>query len=358
MPIARAALFLDYENLVATLKKRTADAHHPYGRPPKLDFERLVAFLESRFGALGRSDFIAVANFSHYNRQAGGLNRVATTIHVASFLPRQERRRRQSSPGKRYVYKNYADMRLAMEIGKHLATRPADVYLLCTGDGAFAAVARALQQAGKRVVFILPQPEMADSALLHDFEWLDYAEIEATFPLEEPEPEAPATPPTPEPDEVDRFCDVLATLRRALTTAIPVDLMLAIYGPERGQQLLNKAQGQGRIDLWDNPEGIRCLSLQSERLSGVVQKMSTRPEVAEQARLLRLIAEIAHRHRPRDRATWRRHLHAQGLTNRQAKALLTRLMELGILETAHLDQPRLTPERVLRLLQPDQRDPA
>jgi len=351
MPIARVAFFLAYENLFTTLKRRTADRRNPYGRPPKLDFEQMVAYIETHYGSLRKADFIAVANFSHYNRQLGGLNRMATTIHVESFLPREERRRRQSSPGKKYVYKDYADMRLALEVGKHLASRPADVYLIGSGDGAFAAVARALIQTGKRAIFLIPSAEAADSALLHDFEWIEYESIAAEFPKEEPEPEPTPEPTPPAPDEVDRFCETLAALRRELTTAIPVDLMIAIYGPQRGEELIRKAQGRGLIDLWDNPEGLPCLSLQSERLHGLVQKMTTRPEVAENARLLATVARIAaDAPRHMDIPAWRRSLRGQGYSTKQAKAILQHLIDLGILDYAHLNHPNLSLESVLRFL--------
>lgn len=358
MPSNRVALFLDFENLYTALKKRASGRQHPYGLPPSLDFEQLAAYIEAHYGVLRKADFIAVANFSHYNRQAGGLNRVATTIHVSSFLPRQERKRQQSSPGKRYVYKNYADMRLALEVGRHLASRPADVYLLGSGDGSFAAVGHALQQAGKRVVFLIPYAEAADSALLYHFEWLAYEEIAATFaPEPEPEPEPAlenATDIPSPPDPVDRFCDTLATLRRELTTAIPEDLMIAIYGPQQARTLIHKAQGSGRIDCWENPEGIRCLSLQSERLHGLVQRMSTRPEVAEAARLLADIARLAATDTPpRDLPAWRRALRQRGMSTHQAKRLCRQLLDLGILVHGRMHQPHLTVDTVLRFLRAD-----
>ena len=142
----RVALFLDFENLYATLKRRTKGPEHPYGLSPKLDFERLVAYIEEHYGTLAPEDFIVVANFSHYNPQIGGLNRVATVINAQSFMHPRVRRQRQRSPGKRWVIQNYADMRLAFELGRHVSTRP--VYF---GLVNAAVLALAYDRAAKRV---------------------------------------------------------------------------------------------------------------------------------------------------------------------------------------------------------------
>jgi len=156
----RVALFMDYENFHSTLQKRTSTLRHQYGFSPHLDFRQLVDFIEAHYGPLARRDFIAVANFTHYDRQKGGLNQVATLINVDSFEPRTVRRRKQKTAGgRKYVIPNYADMRLAYEVGRHVQYSPADLYILASGDKAFVAVAQALHEAGYPLYFLLADPD-------------------------------------------------------------------------------------------------------------------------------------------------------------------------------------------------------
>ncbi len=350
----RVALFLDFENLYNALKERARrrDPRHPYGESPFMDFGQLVAYIEENYGTLAREDFIAVANFTHYNPQKGGLNRYATVIDAQSFLGPQVRRKRQRSRGKKWVIHNYADMRLAFEVGRHVATRPADIYMLGSGDEAFTAIGRTLRELGFPVVFLVADPDApsTDANIRAEFDLLDFL---VTQREPEPEPEPAATAAEAEDDEVAQFCATLSELRRRLRTGIPVRLMEALYGPAKAAELVRKAQGRGLVDLWDGPTGIRCLSLQEERVLGTVQKIPTRPGVARAAEILATVVEIAAQApRDADRAFWRRALRERlGLSSKAAKALLERLLTLGVLRDGWMTRPRVTVETVVALSQ-------
>ncbi len=352
----RVALFLDFENLYNALKDRARrqDPRHPYGASPFMDFGQLVTYIEENYGTLAREDFIAVANFTHYNPQKGGLNRYATVIDAQSFLGPQVRRQRQRTRGKKWVIRNFADMRLAFEVGRHVATRPADLYMLGSGDEAFTAIGRTLREMGLPVVFLVADPEApsTDANIRTEFDLLDFLVTQHEPP---PRPEPPSTAAEEPPDAVAQFCATLSELRRQLSTGIPVRLMEALYGPQRAGELIRKAQGSGRVDLWEGPTGIPCLSLQEERVLGKVQKMATRPGVARAAAVLGAVVEIAAQApRDADRAFWRRALRQRlGVSSKAAKGLLERLLSLGVLRDGWMTRPRVTVETVLTLSQED-----
>lgn len=356
MPLyERVALFLDYENFHATLQKRTRTLRHRYGFSPQVDFLQLVDFIERNYGPLARRDFIAVANFTHYDPQKGGLNKVATLVGVDSFKPRSERSREQSSGGKKHVVKDYADFRLAYEIGKHVQERRADLYIIASGDGGFASVGRALEREGVAVLFLLAAPQLAAIIIKEGFRWFDF---DRTQTPPEPAPAAPVkeTPAAPRrekaKDEMQALQETLSALRRALSAGVPLDLLKALLPAGRAEALIRKAESQGLIDRWEAPEsGAVCVSLRSERLFGKVQPIPTRPEVAGGARQLYLIRQIAADLPEATRAAWRRALKNRlGLSNRQAKALLQTLFDIGILRPADLRSPRLTLETALIFL--------
>ncbi len=356
MRMPRVALFLDFENLYTTLKRRTAGTRNPYGYSPRMDFPALVRYIEERYGTLAPEDFIAVANFTHYNPQLGGLNRVATVIDAQSFMGSQVRRRRQRTHGKKWVIRDFADMRLAFEVGRHVATRAADIYILGSGDEAFTALGRTLRDMGFQVIFLVADTTSAstDANILEEFDVIDFL---VTQPVPEPEEEEPSgraeNTAKEHADPTDALVELIATLRRRLRTGIPVNLVVALLGVERGARLLDQASGQGRVDVWDSPEGVRCVSLQQERVFGQVQKMAVRPAVAEAARVFFAVASVASGERPArpDRAFWRKALRRQlSLSNKEAKALLQRLLSAGVLHDAHLHRPRLTVETLERFL--------
>ena len=348
----RVALFLDFENFYQTLKNRTVGRGGPFGTSPHLDFEQLVAYIEENYGDLAREDFIAVANFTHYNPQIGALNRVATVIDAQSFLHREVRQRKFGRhKGKKYVIPNYADMRLAFEIGQHVATRPADIYILGSGDDAFTAIGRTLRNKGFDVVFLAADPDSPSISLhIHaEFDLLDFA---VTQREPEPEPEAPLPTPQQEADQAEALAALVGDLRREFSTAIPVALLEALLGPEEAAEAIRRAQGAGKVDLWESPSGVPCISLQSERLYGKIQPMESRPAVVHTARLLAALHRIA-RQAPlhADRPYWRRALREHlGLSNREAKRLLQRLLALGVLADGRMTRPYVTLEAVRALV--------
>ncbi len=349
--MSRVALFLDFENFYQTLKRRTVGRHGPFGASPRLNFEHLVDYIEENYGHLAREDFVVVANFTHYNPQIGGLNRVATVIDAQSFLSRSARQQQFGRhKGKKFVIRNYADMRLAFEVGRHVATRPADIYILGSGDHAFTAIGRTLRNMGFDVIFLAADPDSPSLSLQiqTEFDLLDFAVTQR-----EPEPE-PAAPPTPqeEADQAEALAALVGNLRREFSTAIPVALVEALLGPEEAAEAIRRAQGAGKVDLWESPSGVPCISLQSERLYGKVQPMESRPALVETARLLAAVHRIARDAPPTaDRPYWRRALRARlGLSNRQAKGLLQRLVALGVLTDGRMTRPHVTLDAVRALL--------
>ncbi len=352
----RAALFLDFENIYNALRRQMPGAQAlPYGRPPKLDFERLVRYVEGHYGRLAKEDFIVVANFSHYNAQLGGLNRVATLIDAQSFLHPHARRRRQPSPGKKWVIRNYADMRLAYEIGRHVSTRPADVYIIGSGDESFTAVGRVLRSQGREVVFLVASVDLVaeDSNLRMEFSLFDFITAGAVRFEAEPEPEDAEGPAKREEEDVERLLALLSRLRQTFQCGVPVMLVRALWRHETPwDEVLNQARGRGRVDLWQDPDRhITCLSRREERLYGRVHPIPVRPDVAHTARIFDALARLQRRApRDADRAFWRRELReALALSSRKAKALLHALVDLGILRDGHLAHPRLTVETAVAL---------
>ncbi len=346
----RVALFLDFENFYTTLKRRTIGQRGPFGASPHLDFEQLVAYIEKNYGNLAPQDFIVVANFTHYNPQIGGLNRVATIIDAQSFQSRRARQHRFGyGKGKKFVIRNYADMRLAFEVGRHVETRPADIYMLGSGDEAFTAIGRTLRGMGFPVVFLVADPDSpsVDFNIREEFDLLDFAVTQR-----EPEPEPPPAEIASRLDEEEALVALIGDLRREFSTAIPVALIEAILGPTKAQEALRKAQGRGQIDLWESPSGVLCVSLQSERLFGKVQVMESRANLVAAAQVLVAVHRIAQTAPPHaDRPYWRRALkQALGLSNRQAKMLLQTLLQLGVLADGRMTQPHVTLDALRAIL--------
>ena len=84
----RVAIFMDYENLISTLKHKSQKGNGDFGVSSPINFEAFANYISANFGSLEKSDFIVAANFAHYNQQLGGLNRIATLIDVDSFEAR------------------------------------------------------------------------------------------------------------------------------------------------------------------------------------------------------------------------------------------------------------------------------
>lgn len=351
----RAAVFLDFENLVSTSKNLSRRGVGDYGSSPELDFAAFVQHVESQYGSLVKEDFIAAANFSHYNAQLGGLNRWATLLEVDSFEPRSVRQQEQTSAGKRHVIQQYADMALAFAAGIHAARQPADVYIFITGDKSFAAVAAAIRdQFQKQVVFFLPDPNQSASVTLKE-RFLCFP-----FSAAQPEPAAVEPEPAPEPTPVpalenpsNQVKPLVTYLRSELRTAIPADLVRAVLGPAGAQKLLDRARSEEQIDLWHNEQGVECVSSRAERLFGKLQIMESRPSVVEAARILLAVASAGEsRQPPGTRADWRRCLkESAGLSNTAAKQWLERLLEHGILRDRAITRPLITRANLTALIQ-------
>ncbi len=326
----RVALFMDYENFYTGLKDRSGP--NPHGIPPTLDFVQLVDFVERQFGHLAPEDFIVAANFSHYDPQKGGLNKVATLLDLDTFLPPGLRGRWQPWRGRHHVLKNYVDMRLALEIGRHLALRPADLYLIASGDGDFVAVAHAIQEQKRDVYFLPPDIEKTAREIRAQFTCYDAPSIflKTEPALPQPEPDEPADP-------TETVCTLLGELRREFSVGIPLDLLKVLLPPEQATAWVKKAYGQGKIDYWAAPNmpDVQCVSLRSARLQGKIIPLATRPELAYSARVLMTLVQHSAGMTPSHKA-WRQVIKRQlGLSNKKAKQLLDDLIACGMLDAAY-----------------------
>lgn len=352
-PQCRVALFVDYENLHTALQKRTVSADSRFGLAPKIDFAALVEVLRQRYGQLSKGDFVVVANFTHYDPQKGGLNQLATLVNVDSFENRLARRQMQTTPGKKHVVDNFADMRLAFEIGQHAALRPADLYILLTGDKAFVAVAHILHDQGHRVLFIVPDPDNAALLIKDGFEWVAFAEVHpANHPAPVSETARPPALPTPTRDEVGPLLEAISAFRQTFTSPVPEAFVRAVLG-EHAESALKKAFGQGKIDQWQDPNGVPCVSRREERLGGKVVIMASRADLVTRANHLWAVARIAQA-KPKEasRAQWRRELSAQAqLSVSQTKAVLDTLFQLKVLRDGQLHTAFITLAQALAFVQ-------
>jgi len=353
----RAALFLDFENLISTLKRKNAQGAGGFGEMPQLDFEALIAYVEENFGSLEQTDFIAAANFTHYNQQTGGLNRLATLVRLDSFEPRSVRSKEQHSPGKRHVVSNYTDMALAFEAGRHAATPPADVYLFVSGDADFAAVGQMLKDRySRQVVFILPDADMAAQILKEGFTCVAFSDTQKPGPPSAGEGIPVATTMTAQASsQEDPFAELpqwVGALRREFRTAVPADLMRAMLGPRRAQRLLDHARSREVIDLWKNDSGVECISLHRERVVGRVVKMETRPVILRCGRVLMAAAlESEAQKVPLGPAEWRKVVKSGfAFSNAEAKEWVELLYAAGILRHGHVGSLKLTLPAVVQFL--------
>lgn len=351
-PQRRVALFVDYENLHSALQKGASTSANPFGAAPRINFGALADAIEQRYGALNRGDFVVAANFTHYDQQKGGLNQLARLVNVDSFENRLARRQTQSTPGKKHVVKNFADMRLAFEIGQHAALDPADLYLLLTGDKAFAAVAHILLEQGHRVLFILPDLDNAALLIKENFEWVAFADLHPAETRSAPSPvTAPPEPNAPAPDELAGLMEAISAFRQTFSAPVPEAFVRAVLGP-RADELLNKGTGRSKIDRWQDATGVACVSKRDERLVGKVVILPTRPELVSRANRLWAVARIAQAGlKDASRAQWRRELSAQAnLSVAQAKAVLETLFELKILREGQLHTAHITLAQALEFV--------
>lgn len=350
-PNYRAALFIDLENLYTTLKNLNKQGQGDYGASPSIDFAALADYINRNIGTLTKEDTFAAANFSHYNRQWGGLNQYANLIEVDSFLPSTLADSKKTPDGKKFVVHNYSDMALAYHIGRHASRNPANIYVFITGDGAFTAVADQLVQSGRQVQFILPDPDSASYILKERFLCIPFNETQP-----EPAPSRPAQPAASLKKKAKPYrkaVQIVKDLRREFSTAIPQSLVKAAIGPSSADRILNHARSEEVLDLWQSENGIDCVSLAQERLYGKVQVMEPRPVFARAANVLFAVALLAESDTPPlARADWRRSLKTSLETSSaSAKQWLQLLLDCGILLDSQIGQPDLSLTKLKHFMQ-------
>lgn len=351
----RVAIFMDYENFFNSLKKLNQTLKNVYGYAPKMDFQAFVDAVEREYGVVQPEDFIVVANFTHYDGQKGGLNQVATLIDVDSFEDRATRSELQNSPGKKYVIDNYADARLAYEMGIHFASRPADIYIIASGDKFFMAPAEALQASGANVYFLVTDSAKTAISIKRQFHTILFSDMQPDLKMNKPKPEIKETvvEQSAEEDTVEHYCVILTKLRRDLHSGIPSTLILSFFEAERAKKLMNKAQGEGKVDFWESDIGVQCVSLQEERLFNTVQKMGIREGLSEKSELLYLlrIAE-AQNEKMETLADWRKGLlQLTDYSSREVKKWLQRLQDAGILLHYDYKKVDMSYEKVIKFIE-------
>jgi hypothetical protein len=346
----QAAVYMDYENFFYALQKRYAVVKSQTGFLPKMDFSQMVEYINEHIGFLQRGDFLAVGDFDKFDAQKTGINKLATLVN---FEPGKDLKRSIDVTGdeKRGSTKNLNDMRLAFEVGYHTALHPVDVYILATNDKAFTPVAQALQKHGRQVIFILPDPDKAPGSIKDNFECLDFEMTQKRGDKGDNLSIETATK-LADSDPVEPLCQALSSIRREFTTAVPVTMIKAIFGSVISERLLIKGQGQGRIDFWDDPAGIKCVSRSEERVVGKVIVMVCRPDFARACDLLYQIVLIAESGKYPTPSEWRRALQEQAnLSSKEAKELFTSLIDVDILRHGDLGKARLNLTKATRFLQ-------
>lgn len=353
----RAALLVDYENLISTLKHQSQTGNGDFGTAASLiDFEALVGYIRKNYGSLTKEDFIVAANFTHYNPQLGGLNRLATLIELDSFEAREFRSKNQNSAGKRYVVENYADMALAFEAGRHAALHPADIYIFITGDKAFSAVASLIYQKYQREVrFIFPNPDSAGIILKERYIWQSFSETQAISHPPAPDKNDLTSEEIPvkiQSDPADQIRELIAALRKEFSTAVPTNIVRAALGPSNAQRLLDRSRTEEKIDLWQSDAGIECISLIEERLYGKIIRMETRPTIAAAANILLAAAQTAQSFpKPASRADWRKAIKQNtGISSSESKKWLEILFQSGILRNQQIGVPLINQTTIICFL--------
>ncbi len=250
--------------------------------------------------------------------------------------------------------KDFADMQLAFEIGQHAAANPADLYMIASGDKAFSAIGRALQKKGFPVLFLFAYPDQAAVILKEEFTWIDFLNTQHGHGEEQEDTKKPTeeNDSSTKSDAVDVLCHVISVLRQEFSTSIPLTLIKAIYGSEKGYHLVQTAQSRGRVDQWDDPNGITCVSRHEERMFNKVVPITTRPDFAvrsENLYKIRMVMESGLKEPTR--AEWRRALKEQGeMSVKDAKQLLNTLLEEGILRDGNLGSINLPIETIIKFL--------
>jgi len=345
----RCALFVDFENLYISLKRQDQDEKGSNRSTLHIDFDYLVKSIDRTYGALEPGDFFLSANLSRFGQALSGIDRYATLINLddpGTGLTGDQKLRRTAG---NFSIKNYACMTLAFEAGKHVEKNPTDFYLFVGTDASLAAIARALRDRHHRQVeFLLPAPEKA-TVLKALFPCRPFMDFQPQPGKKVPSEEGAALGVISQRDPTLRLLELLSSLRREFSTAIPVDLLKAMLGPASSQRLLDRARTESKIDLWKNDAGIQCVSRYEERVVGKVVKMNTRPAMAQAAKILFITASASENLKlPVSRADWRKILKREGsFTNAEAKFWLEQLFEQGILKDGIRGRLKLALEDVI-----------
>lgn len=351
----RTALFIDYENLINTLKSHHAprvQEGSPAGVVPQLDFGRLIEEVQKRYGNLDAEDIIAVGDFHRHSRQSSRLGQIAHLVDINVYESHPARGQTTTKPGAKAFARNAGNVTLAYHVGLHVGRRPADIYLLLSGDSALATVADELLRLGKQVVFIIPEGSPS-SILAERFHCLPLAEM---CPIEPPQPQVKEMADS-SPGEIsspgEEIISALSALHREFPgSGIPSALLRAMLGPAQAQRLLHRARSENWIDLWKDPSGIECASLASMRLGGRAVIMPVRPTLRLAAEVLLEVAKAAEAsHKVWTRADLRKLIKASGdFSHHEAKRWLEMLLGAGILRDAALNRPDFRLEKVLSFL--------
>ncbi|MCD4753503.1 MAG: NYN domain-containing protein [Anaerolineaceae bacterium] len=351
----RAAIFMDYENFFNSLKKQNKTFQNVYGFAPKLDFIHMVDYIEREIGQIAVEDFIVVANFSHYDGQKGGLNKVSTQIHVDSFEDRITRKEKQRSPGKKYVIDNFADARLAYEIGYHAAKNSADIYIIASGDKFFLAPARALRSIGVEVYFLVSDVAKTAIMIKQEFPTILFTDTQPNPKKQKENSQENGDKGDLRMEEtpVEEFCNLLSNLRQGLRSGIPSTLILSFYPFDNAKRLLNKARGEGIVDVWESEIGVQCVSLQNERLYNTVQKVGIREGLCEKSEILYMLRIAQFQNQKIETlADWRKALmQLTDYSNREIKRWLQKIQKAGILHQYDLHSIDFSYENVMQFIE-------
>jgi len=351
MPGLRVALFIDYENLVNALKGRSSSGSSETEAAPHLDVDRLFQSIRQRFGNLDPEDIVVVGDFRKHSRQSTGLSRQAHLVDVNAYETRPGRGQEASRSGAKALMRNAGNVTLAYYVGLHVGRRPADAYLLLTGDSAAAAVADELLRLGKQVTFITPG-EAPSLMLTERFNCIAFKElhpIDQRQPVEEPEA-APAEAIASPGEEIVKILSILH--RQYPGSGIPAALLRVWLGVAKAQRQLDRARNENRIDLWKDPSAVECVSLYRMRMGGKPVIMPARPALRQAAEVLLELAKAAETSRKTwTRAGWRKVVKdAGGFSSSEAKQWLEALLGAGILRDAALGRPDFRLEKLQRFL--------
>jgi hypothetical protein len=347
----RTALFIDYENLLNALKLHPSSGAVESSSTLRLDVDLFFRSIHQRYGNLDPEDVVVVGDFRKHSRQSTGLSRKAHLVDINTYEARPRRSLEAQKSGIKALARNAGNVTLAYYVGLHVGRRPADVYLLLTGDSAAAAIADELLRLGKQVTFITPG-EAPSLVLTERFNCVPFAELhpfDQVQPVEEPE-EAPAKEQASPSEEIAGMLSILH--RRYPGSGIPAALLRVQLGTGKAQRLLDRAKNEKLIDLWKDPAGVECASLFRMRMGGKPVLMPVRPGLRQAAEVLLKLAKTAEgSHKTWTRAEWRKVIkEAGGFSSSEAKQWLETLLGSGILRDAALGRPDFRLEKLQRFL--------